>query len=271
MPPGTLAIQVAVPTDALLRRTIDLWAEYVVTDGHAIESLLLGRVGGGGGGGGGDADLHGVEATPLSFLLEPPDSDAGRYYRWRVFSLLMGDSRSAWRTAPFRMSAGGEWWMPPPLPQDADADGGDIYDDDAVAAVADRAAGAHGRGRRRSRSGSRSRSRSPPGGGGGGSGAALAEREKARGARRGRGLLREGELAEWKGVLAGLTLSRGSVRDAMAFALGHADCAGDVVDQLVAALCLGTPYGAPPSPSAEMPPPALQVVEINAPVILHKP
>jgi U2-associated protein SR140 len=38
------------------------------------------------------------------------------YYRWRVYSLLQGDTLEAWRTTPFMMFVGGPLWVPPPVP-----------------------------------------------------------------------------------------------------------------------------------------------------------
>jgi U2-associated protein SR140 len=35
------------------------------------------------------------------------------YYRWRLFSLLQGDSKEDWRMDEFRMFKGGSLWKPP--------------------------------------------------------------------------------------------------------------------------------------------------------------
>lgn len=40
------------------------------------------------------------------------------YYRWRLYSILQGDTKSQWRTEPFQMFEGGAWWIPPELPFD---------------------------------------------------------------------------------------------------------------------------------------------------------
>ena len=38
------------------------------------------------------------------------------YYRWRLYSLSQGDTKSRWRDEPFQMFEGGPWWIPPELP-----------------------------------------------------------------------------------------------------------------------------------------------------------
>lgn len=37
------------------------------------------------------------------------------YYRWKLFSILQGDSPYKWRTEEFRMFKGGSLWRPPPI------------------------------------------------------------------------------------------------------------------------------------------------------------
>jgi len=36
--------------------------------------------------------------------------------RWRLFSILNGESLTFWRTKKFKMYSGGPWWKPPILP-----------------------------------------------------------------------------------------------------------------------------------------------------------
>lgn len=40
------------------------------------------------------------------------------YYRWKLYSLLQGDSKYQWRSEPFQMFAEGPWWIPPEVPFD---------------------------------------------------------------------------------------------------------------------------------------------------------
>ncbi len=52
--------------------------------------------------------------THFGFLFDM-DSPDGRYYRWKVFSLAMGDELETYRTSPFQMTPNGPWWIPPEL------------------------------------------------------------------------------------------------------------------------------------------------------------
>lgn len=48
------------------------------------------------------------------FLFEN-ESPAHIYYRWKLFSLLQGDTPTEWNQKEFRMFQGGSIWKPPPL------------------------------------------------------------------------------------------------------------------------------------------------------------
>lgn len=50
----------------------------------------------------------------FAFLFENKSSDH-IYYRWRLYSLLQGDSKDSWSTENFRMFRGGPLWKPPPM------------------------------------------------------------------------------------------------------------------------------------------------------------
>jgi len=41
------------------------------------------------------------------------DSKDHKYYRWKIWSLLMGDSNAKWSNKPFQMIENGPVWMPP--------------------------------------------------------------------------------------------------------------------------------------------------------------
>ncbi|KAI8060156.1 hypothetical protein BC940DRAFT_312727 [Gongronella butleri] len=38
------------------------------------------------------------------------------YYRWRLYSIFQGDTPQAWQTEPFQMYDDGVWWIPPRIP-----------------------------------------------------------------------------------------------------------------------------------------------------------
>lgn len=54
-------------------------------------------------------------SNPCYRFLFENQSPAHVYYRWKLFSILQGDSTSRWSTQPFRMFEGGSIWKPPPL------------------------------------------------------------------------------------------------------------------------------------------------------------
>lgn len=66
-----------------------------------------------------EADIAGLqEHNPLFDFLRPPwNSTVSVYYRWRLYSLLQGDSLTHWRMDPYRIeSYSDRWWVPPLMP-----------------------------------------------------------------------------------------------------------------------------------------------------------
>lgn len=55
-----------------------------------------------------------ISNAEFRFLFEN-QSPAHVYYRWKLFSMLQGDSPNRWSTKPFRMFKNGSIWKPPPL------------------------------------------------------------------------------------------------------------------------------------------------------------
>lgn len=51
----------------------------------------------------------------LSRFLFDNFSPTHLYYRWKLFSMLQGDSTKEWRIEEFRMFKGGSIWRPPPM------------------------------------------------------------------------------------------------------------------------------------------------------------
>ncbi|KAF4758341.1 U2 snRNP-associated SURP domain-containing protein [Perkinsus olseni] len=49
----------------------------------------------------------------LQFLLQPLDSPASVYYRWRVCAYLNGDTQTQYSTTPFMIYGQGHLWVPP--------------------------------------------------------------------------------------------------------------------------------------------------------------
>lgn len=52
--------------------------------------------------------------SPVSRFLFDNHHPAHVYYRWKLYSILQGDSPYAWRLEKFRMFDEGSWWQPPP-------------------------------------------------------------------------------------------------------------------------------------------------------------
>ncbi|KAA0202237.1 hypothetical protein HAZT_HAZT006479 [Hyalella azteca] len=54
-------------------------------------------------------------SNPCYRFLFENQGPAHVYYRWKLFSILQGDSTSRWNMKPFRMFEGGSIWKPPPV------------------------------------------------------------------------------------------------------------------------------------------------------------
>ncbi|XP_059613579.1 U2 snRNP-associated SURP motif-containing protein isoform X2 [Phlebotomus argentipes] len=92
-------VKVVIPTDRTLLALIHRMIEFVVREGPLFEAMIMNRE---------------IENPMFRFLFEN-DSPAHIYYRWKLFSLLQGDTPSEWREREFRMFVGGSVWKPPPL------------------------------------------------------------------------------------------------------------------------------------------------------------
>ncbi len=111
---------VVPPSDQSKRETADRLAQLVVTHGQQFEVRTSAR----------EIYIYLVlirslqqqlverhsQHPKLSFLFQNGTND-NLYYRWRVYSLLQGDTLESWRTTPFVMFVGGPLWVPPPVPE----------------------------------------------------------------------------------------------------------------------------------------------------------
>lgn len=88
------------PTDLQLMRIIHRVVERVIKHGHAFETALMER----------------EENNPKFKFLFDSTSPEHIYYRWKLYSLLQGDTKLRWMDEPFQMFEGGPWWIPPELP-----------------------------------------------------------------------------------------------------------------------------------------------------------
>lgn len=94
------AVKIELPSDKEAKWLVDRLARYVATDGLQFENAVR---------------MRETNNKAYSFLFEP-HSPLGLYYRWRVYSLVMGDNECSWRVKPFQMTSGGPMWYPPKMP-----------------------------------------------------------------------------------------------------------------------------------------------------------
>ncbi|KAJ3311004.1 hypothetical protein HDU76_003229 [Blyttiomyces sp. JEL0837] len=95
-------VRVVKPENAEVLMLIHRTIERVIHHGPMFEALLMDREG----------------TNPLFTFLFQNDSPEHAYYRWKLYSLLNGDSKSKWPTEPFSMFDEGPIWIPPPVPFD---------------------------------------------------------------------------------------------------------------------------------------------------------
>uniref|UniRef100_T1GB04 U2 snRNP-associated SURP motif-containing protein n=1 Tax=Megaselia scalaris TaxID=36166 RepID=T1GB04_MEGSC len=78
----------------------DLWSkmiEFVIREGPMFEALVMSR----------------EMENPLFRFLFDNESPTHIYYRWKLYSLLQGDTATEWNEKPFRMFQAGPIWKPP--------------------------------------------------------------------------------------------------------------------------------------------------------------
>ncbi|KAL7735664.1 hypothetical protein ACLKA6_002545 [Drosophila palustris] len=90
-------VKVFIPTEKSVLNIIHRMIEFVIREGPMFEALIMSRE---------------LENPLFSFLFDN-ESPAHIYYRWKLFSLLQGDTPSEWREDQFRMFKGGPVWKPP--------------------------------------------------------------------------------------------------------------------------------------------------------------
>ncbi|KAK7090443.1 U2 snRNP-associated SURP motif-containing protein-like [Littorina saxatilis] len=92
-------VKVTIPTERAQLSLIHRMIEFVVREGPMFEAMIMNR------------ELH----NPLYRFLFENQSANHLYYRWKLFSILQGDTPFKWRTDEFRMFKGGSVWRPPPI------------------------------------------------------------------------------------------------------------------------------------------------------------
>ncbi|KAF9165789.1 U2 snRNP-associated SURP domain-containing protein [Mortierella sp. AD011] len=97
IPPSSTDIIVHKPKDPQTLACIHRVIEKVLVNGHEFEEVLI------------EKESH----NPTFAFLVDHKSQEHIYYRWKLFSMMQGDTAMRWRTEPFKMVDGGPVWVPP--------------------------------------------------------------------------------------------------------------------------------------------------------------
>uniref|UniRef100_A0A0X3NP24 U2 snRNP-associated SURP motif-containing protein n=2 Tax=Schistocephalus solidus TaxID=70667 RepID=A0A0X3NP24_SCHSO len=92
-------VKVVVPTDRSLLAVIHRMVEFVVREGPQFEAAIM----------------HREEKNPQFRFLFDFQTPEHLYYRWKLWSVLHGESLTKWSPDEFRMFEGGPLWRPPPM------------------------------------------------------------------------------------------------------------------------------------------------------------
>ncbi|XP_060877815.1 U2 snRNP-associated SURP motif-containing protein-like isoform X2 [Metopolophium dirhodum] len=92
-------IKVVIPTERNLLMLIHHMIEFVIREGPLFEAMIMNK------------ELN----NPMFQFLFDNCSPTHIYYRWKLFSILQGDSTKDWRIDEFRMFMNGSIWRPPPM------------------------------------------------------------------------------------------------------------------------------------------------------------
>lgn len=90
-------VKVVIPTERSQLALIHRMIEFVVREGPLFEAMIMNRE---------------IDNPAFRFLFDNQSTNHV-YYRWKLFSLLQGDTIMEWRQREFRMFLGGSVWKPP--------------------------------------------------------------------------------------------------------------------------------------------------------------
>ncbi|KAI8985127.1 hypothetical protein BDB01DRAFT_789003 [Pilobolus umbonatus] len=107
-------VHVTKPSDIQVMRIIHRMVERVIKLGPVFELAIMEK----------------EKDNPKFRFLFDNMSPEHIYYRWRLYSMLQGDTKSRWLDEPFQMFEGGPWWIPPELPLFDEDDLGPMFDTD---------------------------------------------------------------------------------------------------------------------------------------------
>ncbi|KAM3869216.1 U2 snRNP-associated SURP motif-containing protein [Diretmus argenteus] len=92
-------VKVVIPTERNLLVLIHRMIEFVVREGPMFEAMIMSKE---------------RNNPDFRFLFDNKGQDHV-YYRWKLFSILQGESPTEWKTTDFRLFRGGSIWRPPVL------------------------------------------------------------------------------------------------------------------------------------------------------------
>ncbi|XP_028833766.1 U2 snRNP-associated SURP motif-containing protein isoform X2 [Denticeps clupeoides] len=92
-------VKVVIPTERNLLCLIHRMIEFVVREGPMFEAMIMNK----------------EISNPMYRFLFENQSPAHVYYRWKLYSILQGETPTKWRTDDFRVFKNGSMWRPPPL------------------------------------------------------------------------------------------------------------------------------------------------------------
>nr|CAB3267411.1 U2 snRNP-associated SURP motif-containing protein-like [Phallusia mammillata] len=177
-------VRVVVPTERNLLGVIHRMIEFVVREGPMFEAMIM----------------HREMNNPMFRFLFENKTPAHVYYRWRLYTILQGETPTKYRQNDFRIFKNGPLWRPPPLnPYSAGLDETDSEDEGVVAAKV-------------AKSDSKNKSENPE------------DVDKNKGE------LREEDRDKLEDILRSLLPRQKAIGDAMEFCLDHADSAEEIVE-----------------------------------------
>ncbi|KAJ8917423.1 hypothetical protein NQ315_005469 [Exocentrus adspersus] len=93
-------VKVTIPLNKKVLMLVHRVIEFVVREGPMFEAFIMNRE---------------IGNPDFNFLFDF-QNPIHVYYRWKLYSILVGDSKKDWCMKPFRMFKGGSIWLPPIAP-----------------------------------------------------------------------------------------------------------------------------------------------------------
>ncbi|KAL3315181.1 U2 snRNP-associated SURP domain-containing protein [Cichlidogyrus casuarinus] len=209
-------VKVVIPSDRSVVAIIHRMIEFLIYYGPSFESAIM----------------HKENHNNMFRFLFDFQSPEHVYYRWRLWSLLHGESASEWSTDEFKMFENGPWWKPPPVNLFTAGMPEELIDYDDLSYFSGPNKEMLEEQREEPQSG----------------GAKLTDNQK-------QGLIK---------MLWSLEPAQSSVGEVMLWCLDHADASNDVIDVLLQSMDPSSSVNAPIHVQDDAKPPALSVPRVIA-------